>query len=95
MKKILLGLILLAVAVPAGADIYTIALPGLHGLYDNVTEAGSSRTATFQLPGPPAVVRGAKLHVVGTAEIGTLHCGGLGELHVESLSSSAPCSTSS
>ena len=80
MKNTLLGLMLLALAVPARADIFTIALPGLHGLYDNVTQAGSSRTTSFQLPGPPAVVRGARLHLVGTTEIGTLHCGALGEL---------------
>jgi hypothetical protein len=75
----LLALILLAGAVPARADIFTIALPGLHGLYDIATQAGSSKTTAFQLPGPPVVVRGATLHLVGTAEIGTLRCGGQGE----------------
>ena len=80
MTKPLLALILLAASVPARADIFSIPLPGLLGLYDNVTETGSRRTTTFQLPGPPAVVRGARLHLVGTTEIGTLHCGAQGQL---------------
>jgi len=75
MIKTLLAVLLLAVAGPARADIFSIPLPGLLGLYDNETQAGSSRNTTFQLPGPPAVVRGARLHLVGTTEIGTLTCG--------------------
>ena len=78
--KTLIALLMLAVAVLARADVFSIPLPGLHGLYDNVTQNGGSRTTSFQLPGPPAIVRGAKLHLVGTTEVGTLHCGALGEL---------------
>ena len=60
--------ILLALAVPARAEIYEIPLPILVGAYPAMHEV------TFQLPGKPAVVRGASLRLVGTTEVGTLTC---------------------
>lgn len=73
--RTVLALLLLAVAVPARADIFEVPLPELLGLYDPGVQGGLSKTATFHLPGPPAVVRGATLHLVGTTEVGTIYCG--------------------
>jgi hypothetical protein len=73
-------LCLIALAVPAGASTFTIPLPELVGAYG--TYESAPRTATFHLPGTPAVVRGATLHLVGTTEVGVMTCdtaGGGGE----------------
>ena len=59
---------LLALAVPARADIYDIPLPDLIGTYPAVHDV------TFHLPGHPAVVRGASLRLVGSTEVGTATC---------------------
>jgi hypothetical protein len=73
--RTLICLLLLIFADPAGAAIYEIALPDLQGTYDPGTQNGATRTATFHLPGIPAVVRGATLHLVGTTGVGTVYCG--------------------
>ena len=66
--RILVLLVLLSLAVPARADIYVVALPDLIGAYPAVHQV------TFQLPGHPAVVRGASLRLVGSTEVGTATC---------------------
>lgn len=74
--RILPILFLLVLSVPARAAVFTIPLPELHGTYPYATPAEPyGRIASFHLPGIPAVVRGASLHLVGTTEVGTLICG--------------------
>jgi len=74
--RILPILFLLVLSVPARAGVFTVPLPELHGTYPYATPTEPyGRTASFHLPGTPAVVRGASLHLVGTTEVGTLICG--------------------
>jgi hypothetical protein len=59
----------------SAADVFVIPLTGVDGTYavgpsPNVAQ----RTATFHLPGTPAVIRGVSLHAVGTTSVGVLIC---------------------
>lgn len=68
---------LLLVPAVAGATVFVIPLPELEGTYPNPAASGTAayeRTATFHLPGLPAVVHGASLHVSGTTEVGVIYC---------------------
>jgi hypothetical protein len=64
----ILTALLLVGATAARAEVFQIPLPEVLGTYSG------ARTATFHLPGIPAVVRGASLHLVGTTEVGILFC---------------------
>jgi len=71
---VLVGALLL-VAAPAHSAVFAIPLPELVGTYPFGADSTQFvRTATFQLPGPPAAVHGASLHVRGTAQVGTYLC---------------------
>jgi hypothetical protein len=66
---------LLLAPTAASAEVFVIPLTGVDGTYavgplPNV----SQRTATFHLPGTPAVIRGVSLHAVGTTFVGILYC---------------------
>ena len=68
-------LLLVASTDTARSDVYEIPLPGLLGEYVAQTGSGS-RIVEVQLPGIPAVIRGASLRVSGSATAGTLVCDG-------------------
>jgi len=67
-RATIFSLLLLFAATAASADVFQIPLPEVLGTYSG------ARTATFHLPGIPAVVRGASLHLVGTTEVGVVTC---------------------
>jgi hypothetical protein len=64
--------LLLLLSAPAGAAVFEIPLPELAGTYG--PQGPNGRTATFHLPGIPAVIHGASLRVRGTTEVGILRC---------------------
>ena len=68
-RPMLLTALFLFAATAASADVFQIPLPEVLGTYSY-----GARSATFQLPGIPAVVRGASLHLVGTTEVGVVTC---------------------
>jgi hypothetical protein len=63
---------LLLLSAPARAAVFEIPLPELAGTYGQQGPIG--RTATFHLPGIPALIRGASLRVRGTTEVGIIRC---------------------
>lgn len=68
-------IVALCAATPARSDVFVISLPELQGTYPHyASPTVSGRTATIHMPGIPAVVRGASLHLVGTTEVGTVYC---------------------
>jgi len=74
-RTVLLACLFLAAPALARADLFVVPLPGAAGLYSaGPAPATTVRTATFHLPGPPALIRGVSLHVTGTTEVGTIAC---------------------
>ena len=68
----LIAALLLLLSAPAGAAVFEIPLPELAGTYG--PQSPNARTATFHLPGIPAVIHGASLRVRGTTEVGIVRC---------------------
>jgi len=68
MRTLAMLLTFLFAATAASADVFQIPLPEVLGTYSG------ARSATFHIPGIPAVVREASLHLVGTTEVGIVTC---------------------
>lgn len=60
---------------PVAADVHAIPLPGLLGEYQ-AWDPSAARTVALVLPGTPAEIRGASLHLRGSAETGRIICSG-------------------
>ena len=64
------------IATAAHATVIEIPLPGLLGTYP-LDAQNATRTVSFHLPDPPAVVYGVSFRVSGTTEVGTALCDGV------------------
>ena len=71
--RFLAALLVLLVAPAAHAAVFEIPLPELAGTYPDVSTP-TGRSATFHLPGLPAVVHGVSLRLRGTTGVGIIRC---------------------
>jgi hypothetical protein len=74
LARVVIAVLVVALAHSAHADVYEIPLPSLLGAYEVPTS--NVRTVTVQLPGLPSEIRGASMRVRGSATAGTLMCDG-------------------